>query len=54
MAVDIRRLELERLENLVRNFGWETRETKHPPGEIEITLVKKLEGEEVTPPGEPA
>jgi hypothetical protein len=53
MAVDIRRLELERLENLVRNFGWETQEVRHPPGEIIITLTKKVEGEELTPPGEP-
>lgn len=53
MAIDIRRLELERIENLVRNFGWEPREIKHPPGEIHITLVKKIEDEEITPPGEP-
>jgi hypothetical protein len=43
MAVDIRRLEIERIENLVRNFGWETDEIKHPPGEIVITFKKKIE-----------
>ncbi len=53
MALDIRRIELERIENLVRNFGWEPREIRHPPGEIFITFRKKIEGEETVPPGEP-
>lgn len=49
MSIDIRKMELERLENLVRSFQWETVEVKHPPGEIIITIKKKVE--DVVPPG---
>ncbi|KKM21100.1 hypothetical protein LCGC14_1638770 [marine sediment metagenome] len=35
------RLEIERIQNLVRNFGWELTETKSTDEEIVIVLAKK-------------
>ncbi len=49
MSVDIRKLETERLENLVRNFQWVTVKTEHPPGKIIITIEKQID--EIIPAG---
>lgn len=49
MAINIRKLEQERLENLTRNFQWEIVKVESPPGEIIVTMKKTIE--EFVPPG---
>lgn len=49
MAVDIKKMEVDRIENLVRGFGWEIVETRFTDGEIIVTVKKKLTPEAVGP-----
>jgi len=54
MSVDIRKLEIERLENLIKGFGWDKVEERHTDIEVIITIKKKLplaEGGPSPPPG---
>ena len=42
------RLEVERIQNLVRNFGWELSETKSTDANLVIVLEKKREKPEAS------
>jgi len=49
MAVDIKKMEVDRIENLIRGFGWEVAETRFTNGEVVVIIKKKLAPEAVAP-----
>ena len=43
-------LEVERLMNLIRGFGWTERERRVDAGEVVVTIFKKVVSETPPPP----
>lgn len=51
MATDIKRLEVERILNLVRGFGWDMVEQKFLNADIIVTFKKTLTPEQLAAAG---
>jgi len=47
MAVPVKKLEVERVMNLVTGFGWDMVEERHSNGDIIITIKKTLTAEQL-------